>query len=322
MSVHTGPNGLSETTFETSRAKSEKAQITEQRNTISVAPARDLNYASFSGCDISVLAYAGGRLKKFAEMMTFSYSVHREKYPVRVCGLSNPKGYTRGTRTIAGSMIFTVFDRNAFWDILTKNPRDLPDRRSETPLIDAIPPIDLTISFTNEFGYHSRMTIYGAELVDHGMTMSVDDIITEQVVSYTARDITEMAPPGGEHGPDGGLNSGSAVFFSGYPSDIEVHRYYGALRELWKLNQKLLTTKQRQEGLDAADAQYLEVYNSLELDIRSLETKIENIKKSINSDMLDDYNRLASTDEHGRFRADYNAGASPIAPRWTYNDIR
>lgn len=322
MSVHTGPNGLPEITSPISKAITEKAQITEQRNTISVAPARDLNYASFSGCDISILAYAGGRLKKFAELMTFSYSVHREKYPVRVVGMSNPKGYTRGTRTIAGSMIFTVFDRNAFWDILTKNPRDLPDRRSETPLIDAIPPIDLTISFTNEFGYHSRMTIFGAELVDHGMTMSVDDIITEQVVSYTARDLTEMAPPGGEHGPDGSINSGSAVFFSGYPSDIESHRYYGALRELWKLSQKLLTAKQTQSALNTSDAQYLDINSSLELDIQNLESKITRIKNSINSDMLDEYNRIASTDQYGRFRDDYNSGPSAFSPGWDYSDIR
>lgn len=272
----------------------------QQRQTVAYGHARPLNYASFSGCDISISAYSAGRLKKFAEAMTFSYSVHREKYPVRVCGLDNPKGYTRGGRTIAGSIIFTVFDRNAFWDILTHNPRDLPDRRGETPLIDSIPPTDITVSFTNEFGYHSIMRIYGLELVDHGMTMSVDDIITEQVVSYVARNMSEMSPPGGEHGPEGGLESGSAVFFSGYPSDIEIHRYYGALREIWSLNQQLLADPGNQE----------------------LISQIAQIKKLINDDMLGHYNRIAGTDEFGRFRKDYNADISPVSPAWNYADIR
>ena len=42
-------------------------------------------------------------------LQTLSVQTHREKNAVRALGSAHAKGYTRGPRTIAGSMIFTLF---------------------------------------------------------------------------------------------------------------------------------------------------------------------------------------------------------------------
>lgn len=259
-------------------------------------------YASYSGCDINVMAMAGNRLKKFAELQTISYSVHREKMPVRFLGRKNPGGFSRGPRTIAGSLIFTAFDRNAFWDILVHNPRDLPDDKGEAPIIDEIPPIDVTIVFNNEFGYSSGIRIYGIELVDHGMTMSVDDMYTEQICSYQARGITEMAPEGSEHGPEGNLYNNNAVFFNGYPVDAEVHKYYGALRSIYDLNKQLIDVMTN----DPDNTALIEEINSA----------IAAIKRAINSSQSSAYSPTGEVDEYGRYRDAWNKGRDPYRRAW------
>lgn len=57
---------------------------------------------------------------------------------------------------------------------------------------DEIPPFDISISFLNEYGSASSMTIYGVELTNEGMGLSVDDITTEKAMSFVARSIDDM----------------------------------------------------------------------------------------------------------------------------------
>ena len=55
---------------------------------------------------------------ELGNIQTISYSVHREKFPVRCLGKVYPKAYTRGPRTIAGSFIFTILREQALSDLL------------------------------------------------------------------------------------------------------------------------------------------------------------------------------------------------------------
>lgn len=253
--------------------------------------AAGLNYSSYSGCDISVTASAGGVNKKFGELLTLSYSVHREKMPVRTLGRINPKGFTRGTRTIAGSMIFVTFDRTAFYDILKRNSRDPSDSPSEVPLIDQIPPIDVTISFVNEFNHGSVIRIYGIELVDHGMSMSVDDMITEQVVSYIATGMHEMVVPGGEEGPDGKIFMSNGIFFNGEVDETTSNTYYATMRKIWELNQLMI---QQPENADAIDVE------------------IGKLKSFISQ--KDEDQRIGGLDAYGRFREGFTKTHGPTIP--------
>lgn len=124
---------------------------------------------------------------EMAEIQTISYSIHRENSPVRTLGHVNPRGFVKGGRTIAGSLIFTVFNEYAFYRI-----KEFRNMMAETglffaPLADMLPPFDIVLSFFNEYGMASKMKIYGVTIVDEGGTMSVDDLITEQTYTFMAR---------------------------------------------------------------------------------------------------------------------------------------
>lgn len=150
-------------------------------------------YHSFSGVDIiASITLPGDKTMVFGELQTISYSIHREKHPVRAMGRINAKGYTRGPRTIAGSLIFTVFDRH----IVEK----LIDRRFELEghqgniVTDELPPFDVTITFGNEYGSIARLAIYGITITDEGQVMSIEDMVTEQTMTYVALDIDLLTP--------------------------------------------------------------------------------------------------------------------------------
>lgn len=57
---------------------------------------------------------------------------------------------------------------------------------------DEIPPFDITITFMNEYGQSSEMSIYGVELTNEGMGLSIDDITTEKASSFVARGLSDM----------------------------------------------------------------------------------------------------------------------------------
>lgn len=126
------------------------------------------------------------------ELQTLSYSIHRENSPVRTVGHVNPRGFIKGSRTIAGSLIFTVFNEYVFYKI--SQYRDYLGRRNGffAPLADMLPPFDIVVSFYNEYGQSSKMKIFGVTIVDEGQTVSIDDLITEQTYTYMARGIQPM----------------------------------------------------------------------------------------------------------------------------------
>lgn len=145
------------------------------------------HYTSFSGIDIvAQIVLPGEEPITFGELQTISYSIHRENNPVRVLGHVSPVSFTRGARTIAGSMIFTIFNNYAFYK-LDSYQRAISN--GVYPLADMLPPIDFVITFANEFGIFSKMNIFGLTFVDEGGTMSVDDLIVEGTLTYMARGI-------------------------------------------------------------------------------------------------------------------------------------
>jgi intein/homing endonuclease len=114
---------------------------------------------------------------------------------------------TYGGRTIAGSLIFTVFDRHIIKEAVKQmfNPKsddslyDLYDLSTmeyndmkQRMVIDEMPPFDITITFANEYGQRSTMSILGVTIVDEGQVMSIEDMMTENTMSYMAMDIELM----------------------------------------------------------------------------------------------------------------------------------
>lgn len=158
-------------------------------------------YNTYAGADIAAsITIPGKGHYVFGELQTITYSIHRDKRPVRACGFINPKGYTRGPRTIAGSLIFTVFDKHMIYRILQGSGNNsVYDDENGNPIhvgkmvTDELPPFDVTITFANEYGSISKLSIYGITIVDEGQVMSIEDMLTENTMTYVATDIDLMS---------------------------------------------------------------------------------------------------------------------------------
>jgi hypothetical protein len=183
-------------------------------------------YTTFSGADI--VATFGG--VEIGALSGITFSVTREKAPIYTMGSPNPRSFSRGKRGIAGSLIFTVFDRPALYTMLdanrgnnieqqfyTRSHNVLPNSelsggqshgitavgtgfsmdnlgiKKVTPYYaDQIPPFDITITFANEYGQSAVRSIYGVELLNEGSGASMDDIVIEETMTYVARELGPM----------------------------------------------------------------------------------------------------------------------------------
>jgi hypothetical protein len=80
-------------------------------------------FSSFAGADI--VATFNGRL--IGELQAITYSVVREVAPIYTMGSPDPRAYSRNKRGISGSMIFTMFDRDALMEEMKKSYEGAPD---------------------------------------------------------------------------------------------------------------------------------------------------------------------------------------------------
>lgn len=151
---------------------------------------------SFSGCDMTAsitikhldknTGYARNFTYVLGELQTISYSINMDKAPVRSIGNVNAKDYVAGQRTIAGSIIFNVFNRHFSKDLMNAINENYA---GESFLVDEIPPFDVTISAANEYGYRSKLCIFGIRLLNEGQVMSINDIFVENTYQFYATDI-------------------------------------------------------------------------------------------------------------------------------------
>jgi archaellum component FlaC len=131
--------------------------------------------------------------KVLADVQTLSVSIFRDKQAVRSFGSVYPKSFSRDQREIGGTLVFTVFDKHVLYEFLSAHITDFDHSAGITSvLLDQMPPVDITVAFANEYGSISRMALLGVEFVDEGQVMSIEDIITENTVSFVARDIDPM----------------------------------------------------------------------------------------------------------------------------------
>ena len=161
-------------------------------------------YNSFTGADIVAYIHipsqealnnqAGGMPQTSAvvgvlgNIQTISYSTFREVNPVRSLGRVYADSYTRGPRTIAGTIIWTVLDQYVLAKALTYAGYDSIDGATSI-LADQIPPFSIVITMANEYGDVASMALYGVRIVNEGSTYSIDDMVTEQTNTFIAGDI-------------------------------------------------------------------------------------------------------------------------------------
>lgn len=165
-----------------------------------------LVYNSFSGADLQCLMYmetpswperrmtgdtghdTNSRIanwKLFAELQTLTISSTRNVFPVRRLGESHSHAYTRGARTIAGTMIFGMLNRDVMAEFYRRWSGEVQE---DAPFfVDQIPPFSIFIHGANEYGGVTNAALIDVTLVNYGQTLSVDDIYLESTYSYVAR---------------------------------------------------------------------------------------------------------------------------------------
>jgi hypothetical protein len=162
--------------------------------TINNRPRTDYMFRTFSGIDIIALASLNTVVSRLEGLTSLSWSVHRGSTPNRSIGKPSAGARARGGRTIAGTMVFTLADHHPLLELL---PGDFPMTSLATlekdpdlwrPLMmaDQIPPFDLVLTMTNEYGHASVVSLYGIEVQDEGTVLGIDNLVTEMVIQYTA----------------------------------------------------------------------------------------------------------------------------------------
>lgn len=153
-------------------------------------------YESFSGCDMvcTISITLPGESVPIGNIVvgylqTLTYSVHQDKSPVRNIGNINAKDYTFGPRTIAGSLVFALFNKHWMFDLMEIYRQKADISTTNHFLVDEMPPFDITITAANEYGRKARMAIYGVRLLNEGMVLSINDLYTENTYQYVATNI-------------------------------------------------------------------------------------------------------------------------------------
>lgn len=145
-------------------------------------------YKSFSGTDtIAFLIFPGIKPIVIGSLTTISYSMYRNKVPVINIGRTNINGITRGSRIYAGTMVFTLINKHWLRELQDQAPylRDFP-----TLKVDELPLFDVMIVSSNEYGSSCSMFIYGIDFTDESQTLSVEDLFTENLFKFVAREVS------------------------------------------------------------------------------------------------------------------------------------
>ncbi len=132
----------------------------------------------------------------FGNMQTITSSFASSLSAVENIGSSLPVSHTRGQKTFAGSMIFTVLDKEPLKEMIDNSflsQRNDKDQRAEYFTIDQIPAFNVVIQGSNELPTKNGLpqqilkVLVGVKIMTHGETISIDDFFLEQTYQYVCR---------------------------------------------------------------------------------------------------------------------------------------
>jgi hypothetical protein len=111
-------------------------------------------------------------------------SVHRVKSPVPTISYINTKGWARGRRTVAGTMVLTKLTTDVLASFLQASAFTSDNSRDSNYVkVDQLPPFNISMLFSDEYGHISYQRILGIEFVTSGDVYSIQDMLTEQTRS-------------------------------------------------------------------------------------------------------------------------------------------
>ena len=160
------------------------------------------SYASFSGADTTIVAGYDvlGDFIEIGNIQTLSYSIHAATDHVRALGFDTAKGFTKGQKIVAGTVVFTVLNKHVLSEVFELLAKNYDKNKQYGKIgkyghrIDQLPPMTIKVFQWNDYGHNDEIHLYGVEFVNEGQVMSIHDIITENTVNYFARDIRYINP--------------------------------------------------------------------------------------------------------------------------------
>lgn len=171
---------------------------------IPVLESTNVGSMSFSGCDFQVycvvpkkfrLSASDPSLLYIGSISTLTLSSRRSLFPVRALGTSSAKHYTRGGRTYAGQLVFSILYKEPMIELANLYVGDdtLPKKGFN---IDQVPPFHVLIEGINERGDAVSRIIYGINIGGLSTTYSVEDVFTEESYTYVAEHVSPLVPLG------------------------------------------------------------------------------------------------------------------------------
>lgn len=159
---------------------------------------------SYSGSDVKALiknTYMNAEYKVLNTLTTVSFSVNEQKSPVRRLGRRHVVGFTKAIRTIAGTMVLTVLKGHPLTEFYTLDQYYKSGemgqgvhRDNSYHFATNVPPFDLRLIYQTEHNsnYYAQLEILGIEIISQSIVTSVNDMITECVLQFVARDYKEF----------------------------------------------------------------------------------------------------------------------------------
>lgn len=115
-----------------------------------------------------------------------NYSSFREKNAVRTLGRTHARHYTRGQRTIAGTMVFNVLQSHE----LLRFGNAVGNRHYA--MLDQLEPFNLIVMFANEYGAVSVLHLFNVDVNTESQAMSVDDLLLTNTMNFYSQDLLPM----------------------------------------------------------------------------------------------------------------------------------
>jgi disulfide oxidoreductase YuzD len=146
------------------------------------------SFTSFSPSDIiATITIPNKEPVVIGSLNSISYSIYRSKFPVLGLGRITPKGFTRGARTITGTLNFMDFNQSIVFDLM----KEMKENGYKI-IMDEMPMFDVTVTLANEFGERSTFTIYGVTSFTESKNITVKGIEISTFYEFFALDITPL----------------------------------------------------------------------------------------------------------------------------------
>lgn len=126
---------------------------------------------------------------ELGSLATISYSTFREKFGVRTLGRTEVKSYTRGPRTIAGTMVFTVFNTFELDRMIALYNQKFA---MDINLLDQLPPFNIMLVFANEYGSISMMHLFDIDFNAEGQSQSINDLTISRSLNFYCKDMLPL----------------------------------------------------------------------------------------------------------------------------------